>query len=63
MVHLWWGKRVVHFCVNCIVLCGMQILSLPRERDEVVNEQAIIEDLYERELMHKTEDSQSTLSS
>ena len=34
-----------------------------RERDEVVNEQAIIEDLYERELMYETEDSQSTLSS
>ena len=34
-----------------------------RERDEVVNEQAIIEDLYERELMYETEDSQSTHSS
>ena len=34
-----------------------------RERDEVVNEQAIIEDLYERELLYETEDSQSTLSS
>ena len=34
-----------------------------RERDEVVNEQAIIEDLYERELMYETEDSQSTRSS
>ena len=34
-----------------------------RERDEVVNEQAIIEDLFERELMYETEDSESTHSS
>ena len=34
-----------------------------RERDEIVNEQAIIEDLYERELMYETEDSQSTIPS
>ena len=33
-----------------------------RERDEVVNEQAII-DLFEQELMYETEDSQSTHSS
>ena len=34
-----------------------------RERDEIVNEQAIIEDLFERELMYETEDSESTHSS
>ena len=31
--------------------------------DQVVNEQAIIEDLFEQELMYETEDSQSTHSS
>ena len=34
-----------------------------QERDEVVNEQAIIENLYERELMYQIEDLQSTHSS
>ena len=34
-----------------------------RERDEVISEQAIIEELYERELMYETDDNlQSTLS-
>ena len=54
-------KKLWNIFINICILCGLQDLSLQR-KNEIVNEQSMIDEQYERELLlnNKFEDSESS---
>ena len=58
--NIYHGIKGFGIFISIVCFCFVCKFYRYRERDEIVNEQAIIEEIYERELKHESDDKEDT---